>query len=245
MAETESTILIDDVPIPFKPGQTILEAALEAGVFIPHLCFHPELGAHGSCRLCNVVVNGRHISACTMKAAAGQEIEVNTWLGESAQAFRRTLIQMLFVEGNHFCPGCEKSGNCQLQALGYDSEMMTPHFVEFFPNRPVDASHPDILLDFNRCIACELCVRASRDVDGKSIFALAGRGMASHIVVNSPTGKLGDTNISVNDMAAHVCPVGAILVKRVGFAVPIGERRYDLEPISEEAAPRCALEEGK
>jgi [NiFe] hydrogenase diaphorase moiety small subunit len=88
-------------------------------------------------------------------------------------------------------------------------------------------------------------MRASRDVDGKSIFALAGRGMASHIVVNSPTGKLGDTNIPVNDMAAHVCPVGAILVKRVGFAVPIGERRYDLEPISEAAAPRCALEEGK
>ena len=71
--------------------------------------------------------------------------------------------------------------------------MMTPHFVEFYPNRPVDASHPDVLLDFNRCIQCELCVRASRDIDGKSVFALAGRGMASHIIVNSPTGRLGDT----------------------------------------------------
>jgi len=138
MTAPDSTILIDDVPVPFKPGQTILEAALEAGVFIPHLCFHPELGAHGSCRLCNVIVNGRNISACTMKAASGQEIEVDTWLGESAQAYRRTLVQMLFVEGNHFCPGCEKSGNCQLQALAYDSEMMTPHFVEFYPRRPVD-----------------------------------------------------------------------------------------------------------
>ena len=116
--------------------------------------------------------------------------------------------------------------------------------MEFFPHRPVDASHPDILIDFNRCIACELCVRASRDVDGKSIFALAGRGMASHIVINSPTGKLGDTNISVTDMAAHVCPVGAILIKRVVYAVPIGERRYDLEPISEEAT-RGALEEAR
>ena len=87
-------------------------------------------------------------------------------------------------------------------------------------------------------------MRASRDVDGKSIFALAGRGMASHIVINSPTGKLGDTNFSVTDMAAHVCPVGAILIKRVGYAVPIGERRYDLEPISEEAT-RCAVEEAR
>jgi len=245
MTAPDGTILIDDIPVPFKPGQTILEAALEAGVFIPHLCFLSELGTHGSCRLCNVVVNGRHTSACTMKAASGQEIEVNTWLGESAQAYRRTLVQMLFVEGNHFCPSCEKSGNCQLQALGYDSEMMTPHFVEFFPNRPVDASHPDVLLDLNRCIQCELCVRASRDVDGKSIFALAGRGMASHLVVNSPTGKLGDTNFSVTDKAAHVCPVGAILVKRVGFAVAIGERRYDLEPISEEATSRREVEEAK
>jgi [NiFe] hydrogenase diaphorase moiety small subunit len=87
-------------------------------------------------------------------------------------------------------------------------------------------------------------VRASRDVDGKSIFALAGRGMASHIVINSPTGKLRDTNFSVTDKAAHVCPVGVILIKRVGFAVPIGERRYDLEPISEEAT-RHEVEEAK
>ena len=80
-------------------------------------------------------------------------------------------------------------------------------------------------------------------MDGKSVFALAGRGMAFHIIV-SPSGKLGDTNFSIADKAAHLCPVGAILIKRVGFATPIGERRYDLEPISEEAT-RCAVEEAK
>ncbi|MBV9286713.1 MAG: (2Fe-2S)-binding protein [Hyphomicrobiales bacterium] len=241
MNGTETTILIDEVPVPFKPGQTLLEAALAGGVYIPHLCYHPELGAHGSCKMCTVMVNGRNAAACTMRAAAGQEVEVDT---PDLHAYRRTLVQMLFVEGNHFCPSCEKSGNCQLQALGYDNEMMTPHFVEFFPRRPVDASHPDVLLDFNRCILCELCVRASRDVDGKSIFAIAGRGMTSHIVVNSPSGKLGDSEFSIADKAAHVCPVGTILIKRVGYALPIGERRYDLEPISEEAA-RCEVEEAK
>ena len=189
MNAAEATIAIDEVPVPFEPGATILEAALKAGVYIPHLCAHPEFAPHGSCKLCNVIVNGRNASACTMKAAAGQEVEVDT---PDLHAYRRTLVQMLFVEGNHFCPGCEKTGNCQLQALAYDSEMMTPHFVEFFPNRPVDASHPDVLIDFNRCIQCELCVRASRDIDRKSVFALAGRGMGSHIVINSPTGRLGD-----------------------------------------------------
>ena len=241
MNGTETAILIDEVPVPFRPGQTVLEAALAGGVYIPHLCYHPEFGAHGSCKMCTVTVNGRNAAACTTKAAAGQEVEVDT---PDLHAYRRTLVQMLFVEGNHFCPSCEKSGNCQLQALGYDSEMMTPHFVEFFPVRPLDASHPDVLIDFNRCILCELCVRASRDIDGKSVFAIAGRGMASHIVINSPSGKLGDSAFSVADKAAHVCPVGAILVKRVGYAMPIGERRYDLEPISEEAA-RCLVGEAK
>ena len=61
---------------------------------------------------------------------AGQEVDVDT---PELNAMRRTLVQMLFIEGNHFCPGCEKSGACQLQALGYEYEMMSPHFVELFP----------------------------------------------------------------------------------------------------------------
>ncbi len=134
MTGTETTILIDDVPVPFKPGQTILEAALEGGVYIPHLCAHPEFAPHGSCKLCNVIVNGRNASACTMKAAAGQEVEVDDT--PDLHAYRRTLVQMLFVEGNHFCPGCEKSGNCQLQALGYDSEMMHSAFRRVLPESP-------------------------------------------------------------------------------------------------------------
>jgi len=88
----------------------------------------------------------------------------------------------------------------------------------------------------NRCIMCELCVRASRDMDGKNVFALAGRGRASHIIVNAPSGKLGDTDFALTDKAAHICPVGAILPKEVGYAVPIGRRIYDHDPISDLAA---------
>ena len=239
MSAAELLITIDEAPAPFTPGQTVLEAALAAGIYIPHLCHHPEFAPHGSCKLCSIVVNGRPASACTLKAAPGQEVEVDT---PELHAFRRTLVQMLFVEGNHFCPGCEKSGNCQLQALGYEFEMMTPHFVHFFPDLGVDSSHPDVLIDRNRCIQCELCVRASRDIDKKNIFALAGRGIENHLIVNSPSGKLADTNFAATDKAAQVCPVGAILIKRVGFATPIGERTYDREPISAEAA-QCATGE--
>ena len=109
---------------------------------------------------------------------------------------------------------------------------MTPHYDHFFPDRPVDASHPEYLLDFNRCILCSLCVRASRDVDGKNVFALAERGIKTRLIVNAESGLLADTNFSADDMAAHVCPVGVILRKRTGFAVPIGQRTFDEKPIS-------------
>ena len=227
--DSANTFTIDGRRVPFKPGQTILHAALEAGVYIPHLCHHPELKPHGSCKLCTVTVNGRNGSACTARAMPGLEVENDT---PALNDRRRVLLQMLFVEGNHFCPGCEKSGNCQLQALAYDLEMLAPHFRHAFPERPVDASHPDVWLDLNRCVMCELCVRASRDLDGKNVFMLAGRGAESKVVVNSPTGLLKDSALTIDDRAAHVCPVGAILPKRVGYAVPIGERQFDQATIS-------------
>ena len=232
------TFLLDGEEVPFTPGQTVLQAALTAGRYIPHLCYHPEFRPHGSCKVCTARINGRTVASCTTPAEAATEVESNT---DELNDLRRTLVEMLFAEGNHFCPSCEKSGNCVLQALGYDLGVMTAGFRYLFPDRPVDASHPDLLLDFNRCVLCELCVRASREVDGKSVFALAGRGLGKHLIVNSQSGRLVDTDVAVADKAVEVCPVGVILRKRVGFAVPIGQRRYDRRPISAQAlddAPR-------
>jgi len=232
-----NSFLLDGEEVPFSPGQTVMQAASAAGKYIPHLCWHPDFTAHGSCKLCTVKIGGRFATACTTRAAAGQEVE-NT--SDELTAKRRTLLQLLFVEGNHFCPSCEKSGNCVLQANAYEMGMLSPHFDHFYPDRAVDASHPDVLLDFNRCIMCELCVRASREVDGKNVFALSGRGAKSHLIVNSETGRLADTDFAVTDRAAEVCPVGVILKKRVGFAVPIGQRDYDDKPISEKAVEKHA-----
>ena len=230
--------LLDGTEVPFEPGQTVLQAALAAGRYIPHLCYHPEFTPHGSCKLCTARVDGRTVAACTTPAEPGLEVESAT---EELDGLRRTLVQMLFAEGNHFCPACEKSGDCVLQALGYDLGVMTAGFRHLYPDRPVDASHPEILLDFNRCVLCELCVRASREVDGKHLFALSGRGLDKHLIVDSDSGLLADTDVAITDKAVAVCPVGAILPKRVGFRVPIGQRRYDLRPISAQArddAPR-------
>ena len=219
----------DGQEISFVQGQTIMDAVLAAGEYIPHLCHNPEFAPHGSCRVCVVGVGRRQVSACTAPAVDGMEVDSTS---EEIQSTRRAILQMLFVEGNHVCPSCEKSGACQLQAVAYYSGMLAPHFTHFFPQRAVDASHPDFMIDFNRCILCELCVRASRDVDDKRVFAISGRGIGSHLVVDSPSGRLGDSHFAADDKAAHVCPVGAILPKHKGFEVPIGERRYDRESIS-------------
>jgi [NiFe] hydrogenase diaphorase moiety small subunit len=233
MNEPRPSFKLDGVEVPFTPGQTVLQAALAADRHIPHLCYHPEFRPHGSCKLCTVKANGWHATSCTMPAKAGLEVQSET---AEINAERRMMVQLLFVEGNHFCPSCEKSGHCKLQAVAYDLGMTTPRFDHFFPDRPVDASHPELLLDFNRCILCELCVRASAEVDGKQVFALAGRGMGKHLVVNSLSGQLRDSDIAVTDKAAEVCPVGVILPKRVGFATPVGQRRFDRSPISQQAA---------
>jgi len=229
-ALSPGTFTLDGHEVEFGSGDSILQAARRAGHYIPHLCWHPDFAAHGSCRLCTVKVNGRSGAACTIQASSGQEVESDT---PELNAQRKTLLQMLFVEGNHFCPSCEKSGNCLLQATAYQMGMEGPHFEEFYPNRRVDASHPDLLLDLNRCILCGLCVRASAQ-EGKQVFAMGGRGVASHLLVNSDSGQLADSAISASDLAANICPVGAILPKRRGFVVPIGQRRFDKHPVSQE-----------
>lgn len=230
MPENPNTITIDSQEIPFTAGQTIMDAALASDVYIPHLCHYPGLPSSGNCRLCMVEIGKRSVAACITPAAAGQEIRNNT---PELNEVRKAVTQMLFVEGNHICPSCEKTGNCKLQAMGYYLGMLEDHFPQFYQRREMDASHAEILLDRGRCILCDLCVRASRDVDGKNVFAIAGRGTDAHLIVNSPSGKLADSTITVTDLAANICPVGAIMIKEQGYQVPIGQRIYDQHTIRE------------
>ena len=224
------TFFLDDREVPFTFGQTILDAALSAGHYIPHLCWRPELEPHSSCRLCTIRVNGRPFASCTQPAMAGQRVECDT---PELTANRLALTQMLFVEGNHYCPSCERSGHCKLQATGYLLGMQDSHFPHQFPIRGRDLTHPEVALDRDRCIRCEICVRASRALDGKDVFGMQGRGKDTELAVNSPTGLLKDSNVRGDDAAVRLCPTGALTLKDEGFRVPIGERTYDREALSE------------
>ncbi len=221
------TFYIDGVEVNTVPGKTIMEAANDAGIYIPRLCYKEGLTPHGSCRMCTVFVNGRPQSACTQPVAPGIIVENNT---EKILNIRRRIVEMLFVEGNHFCMFCEKSGNCELQAMAYRLGITAVTLPYLFPKRDIDATHPDIFIDRNRCILCGRCVRASRDIDGKHVFEFVGRGSEKKVAVNA-SARLADTDIDITDKAIQVCPVGAILRKRVGYKVPIGERLYDETPI--------------
>jgi len=224
------TFIIDSQEIEATPGQSILEAARNAGIYIPHLCYMEGLVPHGSCRVCTVLVNGRPQASCTQPVAPGIVVENDT---PKVNAIRRRIIEMLLVEGNHFCMFCDKSGNCELQALAYRLGITAPTLPYQFPKRELDASHPDVFIDRNRCVLCGRCVRASRDVDGKHVFQFVGRGPEKRIAVNSAV-NLADTPLKGTDKAVDVCPVGAILKKGVGYSVPIGQRKYDHKPIGSE-----------
>jgi [NiFe] hydrogenase diaphorase moiety small subunit len=228
MTTDRPSFTLDGHDIPFDEGQSVLDAALAAGHFIPYLCHKSGYEAHGSCRVCTVRVAGKAQTSCTLPAKAGLEVES---AAEDLVALRSELVQFLFTEGNHFCPSCEASGSCLLQAVGYELGVTTPHYPPFSPTRPLDASHPEVILDKNRCILCELCVRASSNVDQKSVFAISGRGPTKRLIVSAESGRLGDTSFSATDAAAHVCPVGVFLHRGQGFRTPLGARAFDAEPL--------------
>ncbi len=218
---------IDSIGVEGKPGQTIMEAADNAGIYIPRLCNLKELEPFGGCRVCTVMVNGRPQSACTQPISEGIIVDNDT---EELLDLRRDLIDMLFIEGNHYCMFCEKSGNCELQALAYLFGISAPKYPYMFNKKELDPSHPDIFIDRNRCILCARCVRASKTEDGKHVFDFTNRGKDKKISVNSFT-DLSGTDAKVTDKSIESCPVGCLIKKRVGFKIPIGERLYDQAPI--------------
>ncbi|MCP4201463.1 MAG: 2Fe-2S iron-sulfur cluster binding domain-containing protein [bacterium] len=223
MTNQRIQLTIDGRKIEASSGQSILAAAEDAGVYIPRLCWMKGLSPAGSCRVCTVRVNGRPQSACTQPVTPGMIVENDT---EELRGLRRNLIDMLFVEGNHFCMFCEKSGNCELQALAYRFGITAPKYPFMFPQRELDATHPEVFIDRNRCILCSRCVRASGELDGKHAFGFVGRGPDKRLAVNAE-GGLGDTEVAVDDEAVGACPTGSLLKKRVGFEVPVGARRFD------------------
>lgn len=212
-----------------EEGAQLVAAAKECGVYIPTLCNYPGIPPKGACRICTVLVNGIPQTACTTKVVEDMAVVTST---PELESFRKAVVEILFAEGNHLCPSCERSGNCELQALAYRYRVTVPHFPYLFPKREVEAWHPKLVKDHNRCIQCKRCIRGIRNAEGKAIFAFGKRGDKVVINIDPETSKAISDELA--QLAMDICPVGAILRKGKGFDTPIGKRKYDRAPIGSE-----------
>lgn len=224
-------IEIDGVAVTTEAGRTLVDVAAEAGVYIPTLCYLPEHPALGTCRVCSVKVDGRVTAACAVTVTDGMRVEVND---PETTAARKALVEMLFSEGTHNCPSCEKSGRCTLQAVGYEVDMVVSPFPYQFPKRVADHASETIWLERDRCIFCQRCVEFVRDrATGKKIFSISGRGTHARIEIDAELANAMPPD-QVRE-AVDICPVGTILAKGVGYDQPIGARRYDVESVRDRA----------
>ena len=142
---------------------------------------------------------------------------------------RKAVVEMMFAEGNHVCPGCEKSGNCDLQHMGYELDVSATRFPHLFKDRLVDYKPKRLIMEHNRCIKCLRCVVDVLTGDGKKIFTYQNRGNETYVGVDyEQEAKLTDEQ-ALNAM--KICPTGAILVKGISTPKPFGERKFDIESV--------------
>lgn len=206
---SDVNLRINGQAVTAKSGGTILEAARAAGIFVPSLCHHPAVSNHGACRICVVEVKGMRglQTACTCPVAEGMEVATET---DATAAGRRFVLELLFSERNHYCMFCQVSGDCELQALAYRYGLDHWRFPR--PNQPfaLDASHPYIIVEPNRCILCTRCARACAEIAGSHTLGLSERGSDSMLVADLGA-PLGDSTCVGCGTCLQVCPTGALL----------------------------------
>jgi len=203
-------------------GENLIEAAKQNGVFIPTLCHFKHLNPLGSCRVCTVNLNGQAIAGCSVFVDKGMTIEVNT---PELLDTRKAILEMMFVEGNHFCPSCEKSGDCQMQNLAYETGIRYTRFPHLFVDRIVDARPERIVVNQNRCIKCKRCFEEVETNDGYKVFNFTNKGNKTIVSIDyEQEAKLSETQAAY---AMQICPTGSILVKGKSFSKPFGDRIFD------------------
>ncbi len=203
-------LTIDGKKIEVKEGTTVLNAARAAGIEIPTLCDHPQLTPYGGCRLCLVEIEGARTlqPSCTMPVSNNMVIHTDT---EKVREARKFVLTMIFSERNHFCPYCQVSGgDCELQNAAYDEGMTHWPLQPNWKPYPVDASHPFIILEHNRCILCRRCVRACGELVGNFTLGFEERGADSALVADLGL-PLGESSCIGCGTCVQVCPTGALI----------------------------------
>ncbi|WP_029322356.1 FAD-dependent oxidoreductase [Butyrivibrio sp. AE3004] len=202
-------IFIDGKEIEAREGASVLDAALEAGVFIPHLCSHPDLEAKGGCRLCSVEIDGTEgaVPACKTIVTDGMKITVN---GPEADKVRKTAMELILATHPADCTGCPKYGKCELQSMYQYMGVSPERWRKKSRAVPNDESNPLISHLFTRCVRCGRCIRACQEMRGVKVldYIKTDAGIRAGV----PEGKsLKDAGCRFCGACIEVCPTGSIM----------------------------------
>src|SRR5947209_5429060 len=213
-------VTIDGQEIEVAAGTTILQACQQAGVEIPHFCYHERLDIAGNCRMCLVEVekSPKPVASCAMPVADGNVIHTQS---EKAKKARHGVMEMLLLNHPLDCPICDQGGECDLQdqamAYGYDRGRYEENKRAV---RDKDFG-PLVATSMNRCIHCTRCIRFLTEIAGVEELGATGRGEAMEITTYVERALGSELSGNIIDL----CPVGALTSKPYAFVARPWELR--------------------
>ncbi len=224
-------ITIDGKVYEVETKRTIIEAARENGIDIPHFCWHPKLSVAGNCRMCLVEVEKapKLVIACATQVAEG--MTVHTASPKVINA-REAVMEFLLINHPLDCPICDEAGECKLQDYAYKYSIGYSRFDEDKVHKPKRVElGPHVMLDTERCIMCSRCVRFCAEVAGKPQLTFTRRG--DHVELTTFPGEQLDNPYSMN--VIDICPVGALTSREFRFRARVWEMSA-----TETVCPGCA-----
>jgi NADH-quinone oxidoreductase subunit G len=197
---------IDDRGLEAKEGLTVLRAALDAGIDIPHFCYHPAFPPEGSCRMCLVEIEGLPKLELACSTPVQQGMIVRTQSARVVEA-RKAVLEFLLAEHPLDCPICDKAGECWLQDYYDEYGLFDSQLKDEKEKREKKIMiSPNLILDRERCVLCTRCVRFLAEVTKTGELGIVNRGNHSEVSVHESAPV--DNNYSGN--LVDICPVGAI-----------------------------------